>query len=95
VTAINSHSRAIAGANALARGLAKTNVATEFTVPLPLFVVTNQGTLRSSDGNCEEGKDDGGLEEPSGNPAIPRFCAVGPEALRRRLSTVMPLSKLS
>ena len=26
-----------------------------------------------------------------GNPAIPDLASVGPEALRRRLSTVMPL----
>jgi hypothetical protein len=31
------------------------------------------------------------MEVSTGNPAILRLCAFGPEALRRRLSTVLPL----
>ena len=59
-----SHSRAIACASALARGLAKTNVATEYTVPLPLFFVTKQGTPRSRLQQMrEDDKDDGSLQK--------------------------------
>lgn len=31
------------------------------------------------------------MEAPTGNPAILRLRAFGPEALRRRLSTALPL----
>jgi hypothetical protein len=40
-------------------------------------------------------KDDGSLTKSAyRQPRYPALHAVGPEALRRRLSTVMPLSKL-
>ena len=44
----------------------------------------------------ERVKDDSELDDRvvAGNPAIPRICAVGPEALRRRLSTVLPMEAL-
>jgi hypothetical protein len=53
-----------------------------------------KGRPRSGDSKCEGNiKDDGSLEERCRQPRYPAPCAVGPEALRRRLSTVLPLAE--